>query len=112
MKENELLKQKIGRIKDVFTDVAGKGTKLTMESENRNLMNNYQVTTSVREGPSNRSTSRVRHSSDGMPVNITLPNSSHTKLVNEDMSGFYTHKNSMTRGDPVPILQNDQLTHY
>ena len=45
-----------------------------------------------------------RMSADGMPVNITLPNSAHTKLVNEDMSGFYSHKNSVIKADPVPIL--------
>ena len=103
----------MGRIKDVFVDVERKKSRPGIERENRNFTNNYQVATTVREGPSNKSTSRNRMSTDGgLPVNITLPNANNYKLTNDDMSGFYTHKNSLIKGEPVPIMQNNKLIQY
>ena len=46
------------------------------------------------------------------PVNITLPNAANYKKVNDDMTGFYSHKNSVGGDNPVPILQNDNLIQY
>ena len=71
--ENELLKQKMHRIKDVFVDVQQKSLTvspkpsprpnvrdMSRERDNRSVNNNYQMATSVREGPSNRSVSAKR----------------------------------------------------
>ena len=102
----------MGRIKDLFSDVERKGSQTPGGGENRNLMSNHPITRTVKEGPSNRSTSRVRHSSDTIPVNISLPNQANTKLVNVESQGFLTHKNSMIRGEPVPNLPSDHFMQY
>ena len=80
--ENDELRQKMIRIKDLFSDVERKGSHTPGDRENKNLMNNYPAAKTVREGPSNRSSSRVRHSSDNLPVNISLPNQANSKLAN------------------------------
>ena len=71
--ENELLKQKMHRIKDVFVDVQNKSLNvspkpsprpnvrdMSRERENRGATHNYQMATQVREGPNNRSVSAKR----------------------------------------------------
>ena len=102
----------MSRIKDLFSDVERKGSRTPGDRENKNLMSNYPPARTVKEGPSNRSSSRVRHSSDNLPINISLPNQANTKLANVESQGFLTHKNSLVRGEPVSSLPHDHVLQY